>query len=220
MRKAFFRSLLVCGIATIAVLAKSIVANAAEPRPVAIQFINHAPDVVGLWDETIRSEFIEAMNIVADNVSSRWLHSRPVIVSSDIRSRWRLILVNHRLTFNGQPAAGYHWRDGTGPYAILALNRASDSVAQVFLDGSHELAEMLVDPWANRAINGWYAEVADAVVCCHYDVTLSDGGVAPLSDFVLPHWFVIESSGPFDFINSPYIQHPLEVGPDGFKQRR
>ncbi len=73
---------------------------------------------------------------------------------------------------------------------------------------------------ANRAINGWYAEVADAVVCCHYDVTLSDGGVAPLSDFVLPHWFVIESSGPFDFINSPYIQHPLEVGPDGFKQRR
>ena len=89
----------------------------------------------------------------------------------------------------------------------------------MFLDGSHELAEMLVDPSAARFINGWYAEVADPVVCCHYDATLSDGAVVPLSDFVLPHWFDPRSAGPYDFDDSQYVQRPLQLGPDGFAQR-
>ncbi len=212
--------IVVCGIAVMAIMTNCVTVNARPLRPVAVRFINHAADVPDLWDETIRSEFVEAMNIVAANVSNRWLHGRPVVVSSDIRSKWRLIVVDHRLSYNGEPAAGYHGRDRTGPYAIFSLSAANDSVAAVFLDGSHELSEMLVDPSANRFIKGWYAEVADPVVCCHYDITLSDGAVEPLNDFVLPHWFVEKAPGPYDFINSPYVQHPLEVGPDGFKQHQ
>jgi hypothetical protein len=30
-------------------------ANAGSPRPIAIQFINRAADVPGLWDETVRA---------------------------------------------------------------------------------------------------------------------------------------------------------------------
>jgi hypothetical protein len=212
--------ILACGIAAVVLMAGCGVADAGPPRPIAIEFTNRAPDVTDLWNETIRSEFVEAMNMVAADVSSRWLHGRPVVVSSDIRSHWRLIVVDHRLSYNGVAVVGYHTRDSRGPYAIFTLSAAGDSAAQVFLDGSHELSEMLVDPSANRFIDGWYAEVADAVVCCHYDVTLSDGSVEPLNDFVLPHWFVARARGPYDFANSRYIQHPLQVGPDGFKQHR
>jgi hypothetical protein len=98
--------------------------------------------------------------------------------------------------------AGYHLHDAVGPYAMFTLTAAGNSVAQIFLDGSHELAELLVDASANRFINGWYAEVADPVVCCHYDIELSDGSVQPANDFVLPHWFVKAAAGPYDFIRS------------------
>jgi hypothetical protein len=194
-------------------------ANAGPRRPIAIQFINRAPDTT-LWNATIRSEFVEAMNIVAANVSKQWLHERPVVIGSDLRSNWRLIVVSHRLTYGGESVAGYHLQDANGPYAIFTLAAAGNSLAQLFLDGSHELAELLVDPSANRFINSWHAEVADPVVCCHYDIQLSDGSVQPVNDFVLPHWFFTAAPGPCDFINSSYVQHPLEVGPDGFKQHR
>jgi hypothetical protein len=209
---------LACAIAAITIALNGVRVSARPLPPLAIRFINHA-NVPGLWYETTRSEFIEAMNIAAANVSSRWLHGRKVLVGSDLRSKWRLIVVAHPLSYDGQPAAGFHWHDAMGPYAVLTLRTAA-SQAQLFLDGSHELSEMLVDPSARRFINGWYAEIADAVVCCHYDAELSDGAVEPLNDFVLPHWFVRKAMGPYDFINSPYVQHPLEVGPDGFKQHR
>jgi hypothetical protein len=193
------------------------VVSGATLKPISIQFVNKAADIPGFWDESVRSDFVEAMNIAAANVSSKWLGGRPVIVSSDIRSNWRLIVVDHPLNFDGTPATGFHDEDGTGPYAIFTLG-SSGSVAGIFLDASHELEEMLVDPSANRFINGWYAEVADPVVCCHYEVTLSDGTVQPLNDFVLPHWFDPREHGPYDFINSQYVTHALEPGPDGFRQ--
>jgi hypothetical protein len=214
------RRILAGGIVGVVLIVGCVAADAAPLRPIAIQFSNRAADVPGFWDDTIRSEFVEAMNRVATDVSSRWLHGLPVVISSDIRGNWRLIVVDGRLSYGGIAVAGYHNRDARGPFAIFTLNAAGDSVAQIFLDGSHELSEMLVDPSANRFIAGWYAEVADPVVCCHYDLTLSNGAVEPVNDFVLPSWFIAHASGPYDFINSPYVQHPLEVGPDGFKQHR
>jgi hypothetical protein len=192
-------------------------ANPSPARILSIQFINRAQDIPGIWDEKIRSQFIEAMTIAANNVTTYWRKGRPVIISSDIRSRWRLIVVDHPLSYGGIPAAGFHAYDGLGPYAIFTL--ADQGVAAPFMLGSHELGEMLADPNINRFLSGWFVEIADPAVCCHYDVTLSDGSTQPLSDFVLPSWFFPHRAGPYDFIDSPYIQQPLETGPGGFKQR-
>jgi len=191
----------------------------AKPRSslLTIQFVNQAADVPGVWDATVRSEFIEAMNIAANNVSKYWLKGRPIIIGSDLRSRWRLIVVDHPLSYAGMPAEGFHASDGTGPFAIFTL--AGEGVGAPFMLGSHEVGEMLADPNINRFINGWFAEIADPAVCCHYDVTLSDGSTQPLSDFVLPNWFFPHRAGPYDFIDSSYIQRPLQTGPGGFKQR-
>ena len=147
--------------------------------PITINFINQAADVSGIWDGAIRSDFVEAMNVAANDVSTYWRSGRPVIFGSDLKSGTRLIVVDGPLYFGKTQVGGYHGLDAAGPFAIFDLNTAAqaEGAAGPFLFGSHELDEMLADPGANRFIHRVFAEIADPVVCCHYDLTLSDGNV-------------------------------------------
>jgi hypothetical protein len=197
-------------------------ANAASPKasrtPITINFINQAADVDGVWNDAIRSDFVEAMNVAANDVSTYWRNGRRVLVGSDLKSGIRLIVVDGPLYFGKAQVGGYHWHDRTGSYAIFDLNMAvqQDGTNGPFLFGSHELDEMLADPGANRFIHQEFAEIVDPVVCCHYDLALSDGNVVAVNDFVLPTWFTPRATGPFDFSDSPFIQAPFQDGPGGF----
>jgi hypothetical protein len=192
------------------------------PLPLSIEFINEAADVPGVWDPVIRSEFVEAMNISANDVSRQWRKGSAVTIGSDIKSGMRLYVVDHPLSFAGRPAGGFHYHDAKGSYAIFDLTVAAgvgENVDGSFLFGSHELDEMLADPSARAFLNGYYMEIADPVVCCHYEVTLSDGAVRPLNDFVLRSWFQRSAVAPFDFIDSPFIVRAFEKGPGGTAER-
>ncbi len=197
-------------------------ANAAGPKasriPITINFINQAADVGGVWDGAIRSDFGEAKNVAANDVSTYWRNGRSVLVGSDLKSGIRLIVVDHPIYFGKTQVGGYHDVDGAGPFAIFDLTTAvqQDGTNGPFLFGSHELDEMLADPGANRFIHKEFAEIVDPVVCCHYDLTLSDGNVVAVNDFVLPTWFTPRATGPFDFIDSPFIQAPFQDGPGGY----
>ena len=162
------------------------------------------------------------MNIAANEVSKEWRKGTGVTVASDIKGGMRLYVVDHPIFFARRPAGGYHYFDAKGPYAIFDLSMAAGPGKNVdgsFLFGSHEVDEMLADPSARGILNGYYMEIADPAVCCHYDATLSDGAVRPLSDFVLRAWFQPRAAGQFDFINSPFIQRPFQKGPGGTAQR-
>src|SRR5208337_1599938 len=67
--------------------------------PITINFINQAADVSGIWDDAIRSDFVEAMNVAANDVSTYWRSGRPVIFGSDLKSGTRLIVVDGPLYF-------------------------------------------------------------------------------------------------------------------------
>jgi len=191
-------------------------ADAATPPPINVKFINKAEDVTGFWDDSIRADFVEAMNLVANNVSAAWRNGQPVTIGS--KGGMRLIVVDHPLYIGKSQVGGYHSTGSTGPYAIIDLTVAlqQEGPGGPYLFGSHEVAEMLVDPSVNRFAHGVFMEVADPVVCCHYDLTLSDASVVPVSDFVLPTWFTPNSIGPYDFVASPYIQAPFQLGPGGY----
>jgi hypothetical protein len=187
-------------------------------RPLTISFVNQAADVSGIWDATIRSDFVEAMNIAANDVSGYWKNGRPVIVGSDLRSATRLIVVDHPIYFGHAQVGGYHYVDRTGSFAIFDLTMAAqeEGAGGPFLFGSHELDEMLADPSARSFKRKHFLEIVDPAVCCHYDLTLSDRNVVAVNDFVLPAWLTPGAAGPFDFINSPLIQAPFQYGPDGY----
>jgi hypothetical protein len=186
--------------------------------PLTIKFVNEAADIDGIWTPAIRSDFVQAMTVAANDVSASWRARRPVIVGSDLRSATRLIVVDHPIYYGRTQVGGYHAVDRTGPFAIFDITVAAqdEGAAGPFLFGSHELDEMIADPGANRVSHRYLVEIADPVVCCHYDLTLADGNVVPVNDFVLPSWFTPRAAGPFDFVDSPYVQAPFQFGPDGF----
>jgi hypothetical protein len=80
---------------------------------------------------------------------------------------------------------------------------------------SHELLEMLADPYCNTCAqgpDGFYAyEVCDAVE--DDSLGYQSGGIQ-VSDFVLPSWFCSGALGPYDFKNQ--ATQPLQLLPGGY----
>ena len=75
---------------------------------------------------------------------------------------------------------------------MLALATAPNGtpVSRAF---SHELNEMMIDPYGNLRYEGYLVEVWDPVA----DVDARLRGVA-VADFTTPYWYVWDSHGPWD----------------------
>jgi hypothetical protein len=201
-------------------IGRSALANQARPagqqEPLTIELVNQAGDLPGLWDAKIRARAAEALIRNANDVSRYWMDGRPVKVEIGTPAPFRLIAVNRPLDYAGTPASGYHDRDGHGPYGIVNLGSAHGNVVMVYLLLSHELAEAMVNPHLDRALNGYELEVVDPAVCCSYEISLRDGTRVRLNTFVLPHWFT-GGPGPYTYPPTQYIKAPLQTGPGGFK---
>jgi hypothetical protein len=86
------------------------------------------------------------------------------------------------------PCAAYHTATPTGPSAVVT---SGQGFSQLF---SHEILEMLVDPYGTNGINGRLVEVCDPVEdSAGYQL---DG--VTVADFVLPAWYQSASAGPWD----------------------
>lgn len=122
--------------------------------------------------------------------------------------------------------------DQPGAYGYHDVTRFGLPLAKVFpkldrRDGaklsttlSHELAEMLVDPFLTRAVQDrqgrfWALEASDAVEQLEYEID----GVA-VSDFVFPHYFEPPEQVPagtmLDWMGK--VSRPFEVLPGGYMQ--
>lgn len=81
---------------------------------------------------------------------------------------------------------------------------------------SHEVVEMLGDPWINlevrRGVELWARELCDAVQGQYYRTPLVDG--VEVANFVYPEYFVEESNGPFDHLGT--LKSAFDVAPTGY----
>lgn len=99
-------------------------------------------------------------------------------------------------------ALGYHWDNGNQPFALVDVDAGDWTIT-----ASHEMLEMVGDPWGNRMHGGRLPSdltsrfedvgLEHASSRVHYLRELSDpceatsvylGGV-PVSDFILPEWY-------------------------------
>jgi hypothetical protein len=87
-------------------------------------------------------------------------------------------------------ASGSHSVSSGQPYANVQAGYGWTQIA------SHEMLEMLTDPWGDHRIAGRLAEVCDPVEHVGYDL---DG--ITVSDFVLPAWFA-RGRGRFDEVGA------------------
>ena len=104
---------------------------------------------------------------------------------------WRIFLTRSPL---GSGVIGYHKVDRYGPYAVVSVSAAQRWRMPVSMAVSHELNEMMVDPYGDLVTDdGYSVEVVDPVV----EVYSVFKGVA-VADFATPNWYAWSSDGPWD----------------------
>jgi hypothetical protein len=118
-------------------------------------------------------------------------------------------------------AAGYHWQEHHQPYSMVDLSAGDWTVTT-----SHELLEMLADPWGSRlhsaaAPPGWegenervryLVEVCDPCEAVHYRA----GGVR-VSDFLLPVFYRSSRRGwTAGYSQTGSLEEPLQVLDGGY----
>jgi hypothetical protein len=115
-------------------------------------------------------------------------------------------------------ALGYHDESANGtPLAKVFAKSCLDDKTSWSVDLSHELLEMLVDPYLNLCAEGADGrgralEVCDPVEDDTFGYEI--GGVL-VSDFVLPAWFSVRAGpGPFDFCKK--LSQGFELGAGGY----
>lgn len=97
-------------------------------------------------------------------------------------------------------ALGYHDLQANGlPYSRIGVRDDMKYGALVSVTATHELAEMLVDPFVDQTVlidtNKWAKELCDAVEADSQALTVA--GVK-CSNFVLPAYFNLSAVGPWD----------------------
>ena len=118
---------------------------------------------------------------------------------------WRMILTRR---WFGNGVIGEHSVDSHGPVARVSVTAAHAYGLPVSLAVSHELNEMMVDPYVNLVTDDCYVvEVVDPV----QDVYGMMKGAA-VADFVTPDWYSWGGYGPWDPLRSSTLitrRHPV-----------
>jgi hypothetical protein len=130
------------------------------------------------------------------------------------KTAWQLVILDDS---DQADALGYHETTKAGqPLGKVFVRTVTDAGLSWTVTASHELVEMLVDPWALLGVDlgggTWVAwEACDPVEADRYGY-LIDGIL--VSDFITPAWFVPGSPGPYDW--TKHCRRPLSLLPGGY----
>jgi hypothetical protein len=115
-------------------------------------------------------------------------------------------------------ALGYHELDAKGiPNGKVFAKTDRENKLSWTVTASHELLEMLGDPYANLCVQvakdgtALAYETGDAVEDDRFGYKI---GKVLVSDFVYPSWFIAGSSGPWDY--GGHCTAPLQLLPGGY----
>jgi hypothetical protein len=114
------------------------------------------------------------------------------------------------------------------PYSKVFVQTAQADNIDPCEVASHEMLEMLVDPYVanegqvykvlNKTAKEWYiVEVGDPVQGCGYDISAPQGGHfgVTVADFAWPKWFGLDQSRPYMSYRHSVTQ-AYELAPEGY----
>ena len=133
------------------------------------------------------------------------------------QERWQILILDNS---DQAGALGYHdFTPGGKPIAKVFAKTDQQYQASVTVTLTHELAEMMVDPYialaAQTDASSFYAyEVGDPVEADTDGFTV-DGVLC--SDFALPNWFIPGAPKPYD--HRLLCTTPLQIRPGGYAQK-
>ena len=132
---------------------------------------------------------------------------------------WKLIFADKS---DEAGALGYH--DFTPDGRPISYVFAADDLASGYnptVTATHEIAEMIADPWISECFQISNTQFFAKEVCdpCEadefaYSIKVGPFSAVQVSDFVLPKWFIPASTGQFD--HNHKIDRPLKLLPGGY----
>lgn len=131
------------------------------------------------------------------------------------QAHWWIVIGN---TSDQLSALGYHYVSNSGqPLGYVFAKSDLDNGASVSVTLSHEILEMILDPFINLTVQLDQTrfvsyEVADATEADRDGYMIGD---VLVSDFVLPSYFAPECPGPWDFRELLTAGMP-SIRPDGY----
>jgi len=189
---------------------------------------------------------VNESTVVSDEQVQQVMKALEMQANQDFAPKWGIDQV--RLTFfpKGQPLPSSVWElvfadtsDQAGDLGYHETASNGQPIGFVFcksdqqygtswsVTASHELLEMLADPWINLSaevdnadgsITLYAREVSDACEAdsLGYNIMIPSGEQILVSDFVLPTWFEPMNPGkqPTDF--KGHISNPLQILSDGY----
>ncbi len=166
-------------------------------------------------------DVLPAMRRQTYHVREWWRTSLEDLIFGDppVEDAWQIIVSDDA---DQAGALGYHdFTPGGRPISYVFAKTANDAGYSWTVTFSHELVEMIADPWISTAIQTGDArfhalELGDPVEDDSFGYYISVRGHARVlvSDFVTPNWFIPGSSGQFDHMG--HTVKPLEVMEGGY----
>lgn len=133
---------------------------------------------------------------------------------------WQIIILDDS---DQQGALGYHdYTPGGKPISYVFAKTDKDNGYSWTVTLTHELAEMMADPYIATALQvtntTFYAqEVGDPVEADKLGYTIRHSGYPDVlvSDFVTPGWFIPGHPGPV-YDHAKHVTKPLQILPEGY----
>jgi hypothetical protein len=106
------------------------------------------------------------------------------------------------------------------PLSKVFVRTLREENASLSVGATHEICEMVVDPWLNGAYQSqtdafWANEICDPVEDDRYGYSI---GNVLVTDFVTPAWFAYpHAAGPYDYMR--HVRAPFEVLTGGYAQK-
>lgn len=201
----------------------------AAPQPLTILLVPSASLDAKLHPDSELARTAQALQDWANSsLTNAW--SLPPVVVKDVPRGSSLPPARaHQWVLNLVPycdvvgALGYHWLSTNDvPYGEVGVDQSIMDTGNWTIAASHEIAEILVDPYANRfasnwaGTKAWFVEVGDPVETFSYPFG-DRGKLYQMTDFVYPSFY--DSWGRYPFDKLHLVTTPFEVLPGGYLTR-
>lgn len=129
---------------------------------------------------------------------------------------WKIVIAD---TSDEAGALGYHDFTPDGrPISYVFAKDDENYGYSVTVTLTHELAEMIADPWISQVFQVTNTQFYAQEICdpCEADELGYEIGGIQVSDFVTPRWFIPGSTGSVIFDHAKKIGEPLQILPGGY----
>jgi hypothetical protein len=165
--------------------------------------------------------WLPAFDVFAGHVREWWPRSVSLVWcphDKEPELAWKLVFADKS---DQAGDLGYHDFTPDGRPISYVFAADIDSLPSLTITATHEIAEMIADPWISENFQitdtRFFAkEICDPCEADEYGYSIKvDGSRAvKVSDFVLPKWFIPGSTGQFD--RNKKIDEPLKILPGGY----